>query len=148
MKFSAEQKLALAAAATIMALGCSNLAKAETLTGIVAAVDPGENEIGALVAKQMKRAHDNAIGRRAANRESALGHLAQTQRVVERKRMRNARLVIFRRDHPNVVGKHARDLLAHVEPFRMDTVVVGDKDAHDLEQFILPSRGEAAGERG
>ena len=30
MKFSAEQKLALAAAATIMALGCSNLAKAET----------------------------------------------------------------------------------------------------------------------
>ena len=30
MKFSAERKLALAAAATIMALGCSNLAKAET----------------------------------------------------------------------------------------------------------------------
>jgi ribose transport system substrate-binding protein len=30
MKLSAERKLALAAAATLMALGCSNLAKAET----------------------------------------------------------------------------------------------------------------------
>ena len=30
MKFSVRQKLALAAAATITALGCSNLAKAET----------------------------------------------------------------------------------------------------------------------
>jgi hypothetical protein len=29
----------------------------------------------------MKRAHDDAIGRRAAHRETALGHLAQTQRV-------------------------------------------------------------------
>jgi hypothetical protein len=83
------------------------------LTGIAAAVDPGENEIGTLLAKQMKHAHDNAIGRSAANCESALGHLAKAQRIVERKRMRNARLVIFRRDHPNVVGKHARDLLAH-----------------------------------
>ena len=30
MKLSAERKLALAVAATLMALGCSNLAKAET----------------------------------------------------------------------------------------------------------------------
>ena len=43
--------------------------------------------------------------------------------------MRDARLVVFRRDHPHVVGNGARDLLAHVEPFRVDAVVIGDQDA-------------------
>ena len=56
--------------------------------------------------------------------------LAQPQRIVERQRMGDARLVVFRRDHPNVVGQRARDLLADVEPFRVNAVVVGDEDAH------------------
>ena len=40
--------------------------------------------------------------------------------------MGDAGLVVFRRDHPHVVGQFARDLLAHVQPFRVDAVVVGD----------------------
>ena len=43
------------------------------LTDIAAAVDPGEDEIKALAAEQMTRAHNDAIGRRAAHRETALG---------------------------------------------------------------------------
>jgi hypothetical protein len=85
----------------------------------------------------MARAHDDAIGRRAAHRETALPDLAQAQRIVERQRMGDARLVVFRRDHPDVVGQSARDLLAHVEPFRVDAVVVGDKDAHRADHFSI-----------
>ena len=64
---------------------------------------------------------------RTAKRRSL--DLAQPQRIVERERMRDAGLIVFRRDHPDVVGQLARDLLADVEPFRVDAVVVGDKDA-------------------
>ncbi len=44
--------------------------------------------------------------------------------------MRDARLVVFRSDHPHIIGNRAGDLLAHVEPFSVDAVVVGDEDAH------------------
>ena len=87
--------------------------------------------------EQVARAHDDAVGRRAAHRETPLGDLAQPQRVVERQRMGDARLVVFRRDHPDVVGKLARDLLAHVEPFGVDAVVVGDQDAHRALHFSI-----------
>ena len=52
--------------------------------------------------------------------------------------MGDARLIVFRRHHPDVVGQPARDLLAHVEPFRVDAVVVGDKDAHYFSIFFMP----------
>ena len=67
---------------------------------------------------------------RTAKRRSR--DLAQPQRIVERERMGDARLVVFRRDHPDVVGQFARDLLAHVEPVRMNAVVIGDQDAQGI----------------
>ncbi len=99
---------------------------------------------GPLAVEQMARAHDHAIGRRAAHREPALGDLAQPQRIVERQRVRHARLVVFRRDHPDIVGNGAGDLLAHVEPFRMDAVVIGDQDAHRYSNSPPPC-GEGLG---
>ena len=42
------------------------------LAGIAAAIDAGEHEIGILAVEHMARAHDDAIGRRAAHREAAL----------------------------------------------------------------------------
>ncbi len=47
--------------------------------------------------------------------------------------MRDAGLVEFRRDHPDVVGQRAADLGADVEPVGMDAVVVGDQDAHAFD---------------
>ena len=37
---------------------------------------------------------------------------------------------IFRRDHDHVVGELSGDALEHVEPRRVDAVVVGNEDAH------------------
>ncbi len=44
--------------------------------------------------------------------------------------MRHARLVGFRRHDPDVVTQRTRNLLAGIEPRRVDAVVVGDQDAH------------------
>jgi hypothetical protein len=78
----------------------------------------------------MAHSHHDAVGRRALHGKPAFLHLAQPQRIVERERMRDAGLIGFRRDDPDVVRERARDLGAHVEPRRMDAVVVGNEDAH------------------
>ena len=96
------------------------------LAGIAAAVDAGEDQIRHLAVEQMTRAHDDAIGRRAAHRIPALGDLAQAQWIVERQRMRDAGLIVLRRNHPHVVRQRAGDLRADVETVRMNAVVVGD----------------------
>ncbi len=61
---------------------------------------------------------------------------AQAQRIVERERMRDARLVELGRHHPDVVGQRARDLGADVETGRVDAVVIGDQDAHALIHVV------------
>ncbi len=76
----------------------------------------------------MTHAHDHAIGRRALDREMPLAHFAQSQRIVERQRMRHARLIGLRRHDPDVVRQSARDCLAGIEARRMDAVVIGDED--------------------
>ena len=73
------------------------------LADIAAAIDAGEHEIDLLAVEHMARAHDDAIGRRAAHRETALGDFAQPQRIVQRQRMRDAGLIVLRRHHPDVV---------------------------------------------
>jgi hypothetical protein len=35
-------------------------------------------------------------------------------------------LIVFRRDHPDVVGQRFGDLLTDVEAFRVNAVIVGD----------------------
>ena len=42
----------------------------------------------------------------------------------------DAGLVGLRRDHPDVVGQFARDLLADFEAGSVNAVVVGDQNAH------------------
>src|SRR5688572_29589247 len=54
--------------------------------------------------------------------------------------MRDAGLIVFRRDDPDLLGQGARDLLAYLEAFGIDAVVVGDEDAHALSP--LPLAGE------
>ena len=107
------------------------------LAGIAAAIDAGEDEIGALAVEHVARAHDDAIGGRTAHGEAPLGDLAQPQRIVERQRMGDARLVVFRRDHPDIVGEGARDLLADVEALGVDAVIIGDQDAHGTHCFSI-----------
>ena len=99
------------------------------LAGIAAAIDAGQHQIGQLGLEEMPHAHDDAIGRCAAHRETALLDLAQPQWIVERERVRDARLIEFRRDNPDVVGQFTRDLLADVQAFGVNAVVVGDEDA-------------------
>ncbi len=44
--------------------------------------------------------------------------------------MRDAGLIVLRRDNPDIVGQRARDFGADIEAFGMDAVVVGDQNAH------------------
>ena len=107
------------------------------LAGVAAAVDAGEDEIGPALLEQVHRAHDHAVGRRALDRVAALADRAQPQRIVERERVRDAGLVELRRHHPDVVGQRLADLGADVEPVGMDAVVVGDQDAHALNDAFI-----------
>ena len=60
-----------------------------------------------------------------------LNFLAHAQGLRQRQRMGKARLVGLGRDDPDVVGHASRDSLQDREPFGMDAVVVGQKDAHE-----------------
>ncbi len=96
---------------------------------IVARIDARQDEIGRL-RQDILDAHDDAVGRRTANGIVLVADLAQPERLRQRQRMREAGLVRLRCDHPHVVGQSARDALEALQAFRMDTVVIGEKDAH------------------
>ena len=53
--------------------------------------------------------------------------------------MREAGLVRLRRDHPHVVGQRARDALKALQAFGMDSVVIGQQDAHSQTAPIFSS---------
>jgi hypothetical protein len=74
--------------------------------------------------------NDDAIGRRAADREVARTDLAQAQRIVQRQRMRNAGLVKLRRHDPDVIGQRTRYLFDHLQSRGMDAVVIGAENSH------------------
>src|SRR5258707_866677 len=67
-------------------------------------------------------------------------------RIVKRQRGRHAGLVVLGRDHPDVVGNLARNLLADLEAVGVDAVVVGDQDAHTLS-LPPPLAGEVGDRR-
>ena len=72
-----------------------------------------------------------------AKRRSAI--CAQAQRHGEGERMGGARLLGFRRDHPDIVGKRAGDLFRDGKARRVDAVVIGDKNAHQaFAMTVLP----------
>src|SRR3954451_4375757 len=65
--------------------------------------------------------------------------LAQTQWIVKRQRMRNTGLVELRRDHPDVVGQFARDLLDDLQPRRVNAVVIGTENPHSAHVLSVDS---------
>src|SRR6516164_5434796 len=75
----------------------------------------------------MACAHDNAVGGCSFDGEATLADLAQAQRIIERKRMRNTRLIELGRNHPDILRQGAGDLGARVEPLRMDAVIIGEE---------------------
>ena len=89
-----------------------------------------------VVAEDVARAHDDAVGRRAAHGEVARADLAQPQRIVQRQRMRNAGLVELGRHDPDVVGECARDLLDDLQPGRMDAVIIGAENSHPAKALF------------
>ncbi len=54
----------------------------------------------------------------------------QAHRLGQRQRMAGARLLLARRDHPQVVRQFRRDLLEQRQAARVDAVVIGDQDPH------------------
>src|SRR6187399_2983554 len=70
----------------------------------------------------------------------ARADFAQAQGIVQRQRMRDAGLVLLRRDDPNVVGQPASDLLDDLEARRMDAVVVGAENSHPSKCLLVRDR--------
>ena len=62
-----------------------------------------KHEVGGMVFHDMAGAHDDAVSRRALDREAPLGDLAQPQRIVQGKRVRHTRLIELRSNHPHIV---------------------------------------------
>ena len=89
-----------------------------------------------VVAEDVARAHDHAIGRRAPHREMARADFAQPQRIVQRQRMRDAGLIELRRHDPDVVGQRAGDLLDDLQAGGMDAVVIGAENSHPSECLL------------
>ena len=46
--------------------------------------------------------------------------------------MRDAGLIVFRRNDVDIVGQRLCDALEQIEAGRMDAVIVGDQNAHGL----------------
>src|SRR4051812_21267787 len=61
--------------------------------------------------------------------------------------MRDAGLVEFRSDHPDVLRQRAADLGTDVEPLRVDAIVVGDEDAHVRRRMKEYGKPKGAGLR-
>ena len=58
------------------------------------------------------------------------------QRIVQRQRMRDARLVALGRDHPDVVGDLLGDILDDADTRRVDAVVVGAQNPHEASSCL------------
>jgi hypothetical protein len=54
----------------------------------------------------------------------------QTERIVQRQRMRDPGLVELRRHHPDVVGQSAGDFLDDLQAGGVDAVVIGAENSH------------------
>ena len=85
---------------------------------------------GLRVLHDVGEAHHHRVGRRAGDAEAALAELPQADRHGQGQRMAGARLLLGRRDDPDVVGEGPRDRLQHLEAGGVDAVVIGEEDAH------------------
>ena len=63
--------------------------------------------------------------------------LAQPQGIVQRQRMRDARLIQLRRHDPDVVGQRAGDLLHDLQAGCVDAVVIGAENSHPSKCLLF-----------
>ena len=101
----------------------------DVLRDVLAPVDPRQDEVRATVGHDLPHAHDHAVGRRALHRVMARADLAQPQRIAERQRMGDPRLVGLGGDDEQVVGELAGDRSSTPGPAH-EAVVIGDQDLH------------------
>src|SRR5215217_241477 len=78
----------------------------------------------------MASPHDHAVGRRAPHREMARTDLTQSQRIVQRQRMRDAGLIKLGRHDPDIIRQRTGDLLHDLEAGSMDAVIIGAENSH------------------
>jgi hypothetical protein len=92
------------------------------------AIDPRQKQLRRL-GHQMARAHDGAVAGGPGNPVAPRPSLADPDRMMQADRVRNAALIVLRRDDPNLVGELAGDLFEDHETRRFDPVVIGDQNA-------------------
>jgi hypothetical protein len=67
---------------------------------------------------------------RPAHAEATFAELAHPDRDGEGERVAGARLLLGRRDNPDIVGKLPRDPFQHLEATGVHAIVVREKDPH------------------
>ena len=103
------------------------------LGDIVAAVDPGDDQIRRAVLEDLVQARQHAVGGRALDREAAGLEPFEAHRPDVGDRVGDAGLLEGRGHHPDLAGgagELMRDRLGDREPRGADAVVVGEEDAH------------------
>jgi hypothetical protein len=72
----------------------------------------------------MARAHDGAVAGGPGDPVAPRPSLADPDRVMQADRVRDAALIVLRRDDPNLVGEVAGDLFEDFETRRFNTIVI------------------------
>ncbi|MNN60161.1 hypothetical protein D3C81_1753290 [compost metagenome] len=102
---------------------------ADVLADVVAAIDARQHQIR-LLGHQVVDRQDDAVGRRAGHGEALVAQLVDPQRLGQGDPPPLGRLLGLGRDDPDFVRQGASDLLKTFKAFRLDAVVIGEKDTH------------------
>ena len=82
--------------------------------------------------------HHHRIGRRASDAIMLFAMLTDAQRPGQRKAMPRTRLLLARRDDPDIIGQGPRNRLQHLEAGRMHAIIIGQKDTHSQKNSVRP----------
>ena len=104
----------------------------------------GTEEFAAVIASLQillgsKQPVDNPLKRLGFPENEQTRYEVVKQRIVERQRMRDARLIRLRRDDIDLVGDLRGDAFENLEPRRVHAVVVGDENAQSGDPAGLAS---------
>ncbi|MPL92099.1 hypothetical protein SDC9_38196 [bioreactor metagenome] len=109
---------------------------------VVAAVDAGEHQIGLASLEDIVKPRKHAIGRAALGGIAARAVLGDHHRPGVADAMADARLLEGRGDGPDLAlgaCKFGRKVEQNLEPRRVDAVVIGDQNAHEVPvRLVLP----------
>ena len=111
----------------------------DVLGDVLARVHARQHEIDLLVDQDVLQPHDHAIRRRALHGIAPVGDLAQAQGgSLTDSECATPDWSLSGAHDDDVVGELLGDALEHVEPRRVDAVVVGDEDFHETRAPLLP----------